>query len=112
MSIEDYKKLLATAESAGLKILSDEHCCKLLAWTLAYGGGNEAVVNNLILLENIRYAQRRCNVFGGEIVNPELIVILKQYLREAESIVKGDADKVPKWANEICDYYGLKRMET
>jgi hypothetical protein len=43
------EQLYRTAESAGFKILSDDHCYQLLAWLNVYGGGVENVVLDIKL---------------------------------------------------------------
>lgn len=104
-----YEKLHATAENAGLKILSDEHCCKLLAWLYAFGGGDESVVFNYKLNVDIKTAQKRLNIEGGETPNAELLPILQGYLREVNPFFTEPQKPVtqPEWVKEICKYYGL-----
>ena len=103
---EEYTKLLNTAEAAGIPIISDNHCCKLLAWVYAYGGGNEAVVFNVKLNENIKYAQRRLNITGGATPNPALYTELRNRIMEADKAITGKTDN-PKWATDICDFYNI-----
>jgi tRNA(Ile2) C34 agmatinyltransferase TiaS len=100
MYVTDYKKMLLTAESAGIKIVSDDKCCRLLAWLYVHGGGNEAVTVNLKLNADILEAQKRLNLYGGERVNLELLPTLQEYIRQAES-------SNPDWIAELCKYYGL-----
>jgi tRNA(Ile2) C34 agmatinyltransferase TiaS len=100
MYVTDYKKMLLTAESAGIKIVSDDKCCRLLAWLYVHGGGNEAVTVNLKLNADILEAQKRLNLYGGERVNVELLPTLQEYIRQAES-------SNPDWIAELCKYYGL-----
>jgi hypothetical protein len=45
-----------TAGLAGLKIISDDTCCRLLAWLYVYGGGNEQVLDSRVS-NAIFYAQ-------------------------------------------------------
>jgi hypothetical protein len=104
-----YKQIIETAENAGLKVISDDHCCKLLAWLYAYGGANEAVLYNVKLNANILIAQKRLNINGSERPNSELFDLLKKYLNEVEPIMNGKSKEHPKFIYEICDYYGLSR---
>jgi len=101
-----YRQLINSCEAAGLKVISDEKCCKLLAWLYAYGGSTESVVFSYKLNEDIQYAQKRLNVFGGEKINTD--EQLRGYLLEVEKSCQGKAPH-PPWAYEICDYYGLSR---
>lgn len=103
---EFYSKMLKTGQYADIKILTDEHCCKLLSWLYGYGGSMEAVLFNYKLNEDIKHSQERLNIFGGEIVNPELHTLLKSYLKEVENALAGKGNH-PKWAYDICDHYGL-----
>jgi hypothetical protein len=52
-------RLYAAAESAGLKILSDDKCCRLLAWLYVRGGGREEAVFDGRLNGAFLYAQKR-----------------------------------------------------
>ena len=92
--------MLLTAESAGIKIVSDDKCCRLLAWLYVHGGGNESTTINLKLNADIHEAQKRLNLYGGERVNVELLPTLQEYIRQAES-------SNPDWIAELCKYYGL-----
>ena len=96
----DYGKLMATSELAGLKIISDDWCCKLLAWVLFYGGGNESVVQNNKLFVDIITAQTRLNIKGGEMSDVELVFVMKKYVEE---ISEGRAN----WIEEIEKKYNV-----
>jgi hypothetical protein len=98
--MNDYRAMLATAEQCGLKIVSDDKCCRLLAWLLVHGGGNEAVTVNLKLNADVLEAQKRLNLFGGERPNTELLPLLQAYIKEAET-------SNPDWIADLCKYYGL-----
>lgn len=111
---QTYHDMIHTCENAGIKIISDIHACQLLAWVYAYGGANEAVIFNVKLNENILLAQRRLNVYGGEIVNPKLFEMLQGFLKEVEPSMKPEklrpADyKHPEWAYELCEFYNLSK---
>lgn len=105
-----YRELINTAENAGIKIISDEHCCKLLAWLYAFGGENEAVIANVKLRENILISQKRLCINGGEIPNQKLFPLLRKYILELEPFVQHpDRSFIhPLWVFEICDYYDLR----
>lgn len=65
----DYEKFANTAEQCGLKIISDDLCCKVLAWLYVLGGGYEVNYNTKLLVD-IKYAQRRLNIEGSAIPMP------------------------------------------
>jgi hypothetical protein len=100
MEIADYKAMLDTASQCGIKIVSDDKCCRLLAWLYVHGGGNEAATVNLKLNADILEAQKRLNLYGGERANIELLPKLQEYIKEAQT-------SNPKWIAELCQYYGL-----
>lgn len=97
---DDYQKMLDTCESAGIKIISDDKCCRLLAWLLVHGGGNESTTINLKLNADILQAQKRLNLFGGERPNKDLVPKLQEYIKQAETCN-------PWWISDLCKYYGL-----
>jgi hypothetical protein len=107
---EFLKALHDTANSAGIKIISDDRCCKLLAWLHAYGGGCEAVTQNIVLVSEITEAQKRLNLFGGNIPNKELYSLLKKYLSEVEPYVKRDKSYIePEWVLDIFKKYSINK---
>lgn len=81
---ELYKQMMDTSERIGIKILSDEFCCELIAWLYIFGGGCEDVVVNYKLNTDIQTSQTRLNLFGGEIPNQELHPIAVDKIRELE----------------------------
>lgn len=109
---EFFKQLIATSESAGFKMLTDDYCCRILAWTYAYGGGISDVVTNKILYQTIMYARGKLNLFGGEIPNMELMPLLNKYLSETDGYLKMDKSyKHPQWAIDIFNRYEIKIPE-
>lgn len=102
-----YRALLDTAFGCGMKIISDDFCCKLLAWVYVFGGGDETVVKNEKLYSEICYAQKRLNIQGSEVCNAELLPVLKQRIKEC-----GDWSKplYPDWIKEIDNRYEIKTL--
>ena len=83
--------------------MSDEDCCKLLAWLLKFGGSNEQVVSDQVLNCRIRKAQKRMNVFGGEVPNAELTMTFQKFCRE----LRVDGLKTV-WLKELYRNYKIK----
>lgn len=83
----DRNELLQTAFNAGLKVLSDDYCAKLLAWLYVYGGGSEQVVYDQELNADIKYAQLRANLIGGQIPDVKICKQIRHYvpLMEADN---------------------------
>lgn len=103
-----WNMLVDTADKCGFKLINDNACCKILAWLHAYGGGYEAVTQDKNLSNHILYAQKRLNLFGGEIPNIELFSTLQKYLKECEGYVKREKNFVhPDWIIEIFKKYNL-----
>jgi hypothetical protein len=78
------RAMAATCAAAGLPLVSDENCCRLLAWVYVFGGECEAIALNPSVRNAVMYAQCRLNIDGGEIPNQELVPLLKRYIKEAE----------------------------
>ena len=102
-----YKALLNTAEEAGIKMLSDERCCQLLAWGLEIGGYKEESTNNFKLNQDIHIAQKRLNILGGETPKAELITIFQKYHSELLNFLNKKTKK-PQWLIDFENYYKLK----
>ncbi len=96
------KKMSATMAVAGLQLLSEDRCCKLLAITYVFGGGNEAFTYNLKLLRHIFYAQKYFNIEGGYTVEGKHILKIRKYIKElTEDIIRCEIElKAPDKSNE------------
>jgi hypothetical protein len=114
-----------TAANAGLKVISDDYCCRLLAWLYVYGGGKERTTDGGIMTAHIFYAQKRLNLFGGEKPN-RLIFLMQKYVREitgdneAAFLTEGGKEgydqfrNPPEWVDQLEEKYGVpptKRKE-
>jgi hypothetical protein len=97
------EQLHRTAETAGFHIISDDHCCQLLAWLYVYGGGNEQVVLDKVLNTNIMEAQRRLNIYGGDIPDLKLLGELQKYILSIT-----DLNQPPGWVSELEERYRIK----
>lgn len=106
---EFHKSLLFTCENLGLKVLSDDYCCQLLAWVYAYGGGLEAVTLHEALNPHIFLAQKRLNIFGGEEPDPNLLSKFLEYKKEVAPYIESRSKgyKHPKWALNIFKRYSI-----
>jgi hypothetical protein len=68
-----------------------------------YGAGNEAVVMNTALSGAILAAQKRRNIFGGEVPDQKLVPVMLSYLDSIK-----DFDNPPEWVPELEKEYGVK----
>lgn len=91
----------------GLSMYTPDFACKLLAYTLCFGGANEAVVQNVKLHFAIRACAELLKIKGGEIPDIELMAVLKQRINEL-----GRSGSKIEWLKEITDRYDVKIPET
>jgi hypothetical protein len=115
-------ELYETARLVGIKILSDDDCCRVLAWLYTYGGGREATVHDNHLRDDIFEAQKRLNIFGGETPN-RLIFLMKKYISEITggngvSFFIGEDHEAydryrnpPEWVFQLEKKYGIKSVK-
>jgi hypothetical protein len=96
-------RLYATVVSAGLKIISDDKCCRLLAWLYVYGGANEQPVFDVGLHSAMLYAQKRLNIEGAERPDHELVPVLQGYIKSIT-----EYKNPPEWVLELEKEYGIK----
>jgi hypothetical protein len=96
------RQFYRTAGLAGLKIIPDDKCCRLLAWLHVYGGENEQVLDSK-LSNAIFYAQGRLNLLGGEAPTVDLVPILQGYIKSVE-----DYDDPPEWVINLEKEFGIK----
>lgn len=94
-----YKNYAETLECVGIKPISDDTCCKVLAWVYVCGGSYE-VNYNVKLLTDIQYAQRRLNISGACVPDGELMPLLKLYVKDIE---EGKAE----WREDFMKKYNL-----
>lgn len=79
-----YSQWIEALETVGLKPISDDTCCKLLAVVYVFGGNSESFTSHLKLVADIQYSQKRMNINGGLIPNADLLPILQTYIKELE----------------------------
>jgi hypothetical protein len=82
---------------------SDEMCCEILAWLLVYGGVCEDAVFNKRFNADIVSAQKRLNIYGGEIPNATLLPVLQERIKELS-----DYYNPPQWVLELERRYKLR----
>lgn len=104
---ELYSQILLTAESIGLKVISDDKCCQLLSWLYHIGGNTEASTHNKKLFHDINAAARRLNFNDGTQPNIHLLPLLRRYYDELSLYIIKKSDK-PEWLEELEKHYGLK----
>jgi hypothetical protein len=86
---------------AGLKVISDDKCCRLLAWVYVYGGINEQAVLDNRLHTALMYAQNRM-IFKGNFINNKLVTTLQGYVSSIS-----DYHNPPDWLIELEKEYGI-----
>ena len=91
----------------GSSMYTPDFACKLLAYTLVFGGANEAVVQNAKLHFAICACAELLHIKGGEIPDAKLMPVLQQRINEL-----GEGGSKVEWLKEITDRYGVKIPET
>lgn len=119
--LELYKKFIDTCDEIGIKVLSNNYCCQLLATVYIFG--NEDMIFNGIFNTDIETARRRLNVYSGAIPEGKYINKLKIYVMELNNslteayraINNSDnpskiqvSDFLPDWAKEIEARYNTR----
>jgi len=96
------EQLYEACKGVGIKVYSDDECCRAMAWLLIYGGGNENVLSGSIF-QVIKCAQSRLNLFGGELPNAELVPIFQEYFKSVT-----DENNPPEWVFEFEKKHNIK----
>jgi hypothetical protein len=104
VTMSSFRRLFyTTAGAAGLKIIPDDKCCRLLAWLYIYGGENEQVLDSSIS-DALFYAQGRLNLLGGEKPDAGLLPVLQGYIKE----ITGTYNNPPEWVVGLEKEFDIK----
>jgi hypothetical protein len=95
-------ELFLALDKIGASSLTDDACCQLLAWLNYDRGESEAPIYKWALNRDIKIAQQRLDLFGGETPNVDLVVKFNQYRQELTQ-----SDAKPAWFTDIEIKYGL-----
>ena len=119
MSCNLYKDWLSAFESVGINAISKDTAARILAVTYVHGN-NEALVHNQKYVLEIKHIQKMFGIEGGGTPPPEMVDLIKEYVRELEQYANdhdNDNDKgeaifkthAPEWAHKLFqDRYGIK----
>ena len=102
------EQLYDTALSAGIPIISSDKCCRLLAYLYVYGGENEQMTTDSRISSAMFYAQKRLNIFSGEVMDLELMPVLQDYIKSAANKHGVPYDEPPEWVIELEKEFGIK----
>lgn len=102
-----YENWINALEIINIKPISDDTCCKLMAILYVFGGSSEVFTHNIKLVVDIKYAQRRMNLFGGEIANIDLLSNIKSYIKELQPNGLYGEDVKCDWAIELMNKYNI-----
>lgn len=92
----------ASFNSIGLSMYSDDLATKLLAFSLVFGGGMEAVTQNAALNFAIRASGKKCKIEGGCIPDARLLKMIQDRIADL-----GDNGTNTEWLREIEERYHL-----
>ena len=119
MSCNLYKDWLSAFESVGISAISKDTAARILAVTYVHGNNEELVHNKKYMLE-IRHIQKMFGIEGCCTPPPEMVDLIKDYVKELEKYANdhaNDNDKgeaifkthAPEWAHKLFqDRYGIK----
>lgn len=114
-----YNDWLGAFASIGTPAISTDTAARILAVVYVHGN-NEAFVYNQKFLSDVDHIKQMYHVDGGESPNPDIVVLIKQYVKELEDFYeehkndKNDTDVIfrnhaPEWAKQLfMDRYGIK----
>ena len=117
-----YQQWADSFASVGLSHLSRDTAARILAVVGVYGGSSEAFKYNEKLRIDMFTAQRMFNINGGEIPDPEGVMMIKEYTEWLEDDLRntkiGDDPNAfayylckTEWANKLFkDRYGIKKL--
>lgn len=95
-----------TALSAGIPIVSTETCAIICAMLLVWGN-HEMFTHHHRLVCELRYAQKRFHVEGGETPAPEFARVLQYYVGQLE-LVQQRENRVPDHIDRLFqERYGF-----
>jgi len=95
---ELYKQMHAACEQIGVKMLSDDMCCKLLAVVFVYG--DESAVYSPLMRLDIKTARDRAHINPCCMSDVEMAIRIADYTRQLET---GNAP----WLSQIESRYGV-----
>ena len=94
-----------TALDAGIPILSTDTCARLLA--IIHSCTNEGFTYSPRCRAEIRYAQKRFRIDGGETPDADFAALLREYVGEIEAYGEKHKSVIP-WAKSFAmDRYGI-----
>lgn len=103
-----YNQWVDTLANAGIKPISDDTCCRLLAIIYVFAGDKEIFTHHCNLRADIEYAKRRMNIGGGLVPDAGMSAAFRKYAEELEpQRCHGERVKT-EWAQNIMSKYGIK----
>lgn len=103
LTIDDYKRWLASFEALDLPAISTDTSARILAVTCVLGN-NEFMVMNQKYKADVDYICRRFHIEGGESPSIEIVAPLREYIGELQK-----ATELPKWAERLFkERYDMK----
>lgn len=108
----DYKLYLATlrtADSVGMSVVSEDDLARAMA-ILQVGGNNELMTHSYKFLAEMKFAQEKYHIQGGEKPNKDFCSLINGYIKELEDYENLHKD-YPKWAFDLMQKrYGVKLL--
>lgn len=115
-----YEQWIDACLEAGIPALRPDTCCRLMAILHTLGASMECFTQDRKILADVRYAQKRLNLLGGETPDPEWLPVLQGYVRELEEFYNNApyresdsplAKEHPQWVRDFMrERYGITRL--
>lgn len=114
-----YRDWLDAFDKIDVNVISMDTSARILAVTYVHGN-NEALVHNQKYVLEIKHIQKRFGIDGCGTPPPEMVDLIKEYVKELEQYANdhaNDNDKgeaifkthAPEWAHKLFqDRYGIK----
>lgn len=105
--LDFYLATLHTADAVGMNVVREVDLARVLA-ILHVAGNNEEMTHSYKFLGDVKFAQDKYHLRGGEIPDRAFCTLFNRYRRELEAYEQAHGD-YPKWAYRIMkERYGIK----
>jgi len=102
-----YLATLRTADSVGMSVVSEDDLARSLA-ILHVAGNNEMMTHSYKFMAEVKFAQEKYHIRGGEKPDKDFCRLIKEYMKELEDH-EYLHNTYPKWAYDFMQKrYGVK----
>lgn len=107
--LDFYIATLRTADAVGMNVVREVDLARVLA-ILHVAGNNEGMTHSYKFLGDVKFAQEKYHLRGGEIPDRTFCKLFNRYRCELEAYKQAHKD-FPKWAYMIMrERYGITKL--